>query len=50
LPANFSDGYFTLLPGEKKQILAEWKSSVNNNSEVIGEAYNFKSQAILVIK
>ena len=50
LPANFSDGYFTLLPGEGKQIVAEWKSSEFNNPEVIVDGYNLKSQSLFVIK
>jgi hypothetical protein len=50
LPANFSDGYFTLLPGEKKQIAVEWNSSGQKNPEVIVEGYNLKSQLLFSIK
>jgi hypothetical protein len=50
LPANFSEGYFTLLPGEKKHIVADWNSTFTKNTEVIGEAYNFKSQFLVLIK
>ena len=50
LPAYFSDGYFTLLPGEKRQIMAEFTSSNIKNAEVISEGYNLKSQSLLIIK
>ena len=50
LPANFSDGYFTLLPGEKKQLVAEWNNSEQKNQEVIVEGYNLKSQLLFVNK
>jgi hypothetical protein len=50
LPAGFSDGYFTLLPGEKKQMVAEWNRSEILNPEVIAEGYNLKSLSLLVIK
>ncbi|MEI6141425.1 MAG: sugar-binding domain-containing protein [Mariniphaga sp.] len=50
LPANFSDGYFTLLPGEKKQVEVEWNSSAIVNAEVIAEAYNLKRQGIAFVK
>jgi hypothetical protein len=50
LPANFSDGYFTLLPGEKKQMVAEWNPSGQKNPEVITEGYNLKSQSLFIIK
>jgi hypothetical protein len=49
-PAYFSDGYFTLLPGEKKQIVVEWNNLNIKNMEVISEGYNLKSQALLIIK
>ena len=50
LPANFSEGYFTLLPGEQKQIAADWNSATTKNTEVIGEAYNMKSHSLVMIK
>ena len=50
LPANFSDGYFTLLPGEKKQIVADWNSATAKNTEIICEGYNLKSQSLVMIK
>jgi len=50
LPANFSDGYFTLLPGEKKQMVADWDPLRIKNPEVIAEGYNLKQRSLLVIK
>lgn len=50
LPAGFSDGYFSLLPGEKKQLVADWDPSVTNDPEVIVEGYNLKSQTLFVTK
>ena len=50
LPANFSDGYFNLLPGEKKQMVVEWNPSAQKNPEVIVEGYNLKSQSLFTIK
>ena len=50
LPANFSDGYFSLLPGEKKQVEVEWNSSAIVNPEVIAEAYNLKRHGIAFVK
>jgi hypothetical protein len=50
LPANFSDGYFTMLPGEKKQVEVEWNRSQTGSPEVIVEAYNLKRQGIAFIK
>ena len=50
LPANFSDGYFTLLPGEKKQIQVDWNRSVIGSPEVIVEAYNLKREGIAIVK
>ncbi len=50
LPANFSDGYFTLIPGEKKQILVDWNSAAEKNPEIIAEGYNIKSQTLLELK
>jgi len=50
LPAYFSDGYFTLLPGEKRQIMAEFTNSNIKNLEVISEGYNLKYQSLLIFK
>ena len=50
LPANFSDGYFTLLPNEKKLVEVEWNNSAISNPEVIVEAYNLKRQGIAIVK
>ena len=50
LPANFSDGYFTLLPDEKKQVEVEWNSAKISNPEIIVEAYNLKRQGIAMVK
>ncbi|MDP4238464.1 MAG: glycoside hydrolase family 2 TIM barrel-domain containing protein [Bacteroidota bacterium] len=50
LPVNISDGYFTLIPGEKKQIVAEWNSSLQKNPEVTVEGYNVKLQPLLTIQ
>lgn len=49
LPANFSDGYFTILPGEKRQLTVDWDPSGLNITEIIAEAYNLKSQFLLKI-
>jgi len=46
LPANFSDGYFTLLPGEKKVLVVDWNSSILKDPEIIAEGYNVKSQSL----
>lgn len=43
LPAWFSDGYFNLLPGEKKLLTLEAKAEDFKNAEVITEGYNLKS-------
>jgi hypothetical protein len=47
LPAYFSDGYFTLLPGEKKVIYAEWSNAVAQPREVVVEGYNLNSLSLL---
>lgn len=48
LPANFSDGYFTLLPGEKKRMEVVWNSLTTENAEVIVEGYNLKTLSLLL--
>jgi hypothetical protein len=50
LPANFSDGYFTMFPGEKKLMVADWNPSEQKTLEVIMEGYNLKSQSLFIIK
>jgi hypothetical protein len=50
LPAGFTDGYFTLLPGEKKQLVADWNPSLTVNPEVVAEGYNMGSQSLFMIK
>ena len=47
LPANFSDGYFTLLPGEKRVLVVDWNISNFNDPEIIVEGYNVKSQLLV---
>ncbi len=48
LPAYFSDGYFTLLPGEKKQMEVNWNSPIGKKAEVVVEGYNLKSQQLFI--
>jgi hypothetical protein len=43
LPAHFSDGYFTLLPGEKRLMQVSWKPGTETIS-IATEAYNSKTQ------
>jgi hypothetical protein len=50
LPAGFSDGYFTLLPGEKREMVADWSTEDISKPEVIAEGYNLKSQSLFVIR
>ena len=47
LPANFSDGYFNLLPGEKREVSVTWDPSGVEAPEILAEAYNVKSQKLL---
>jgi hypothetical protein len=47
LPANFSDGYFTLMPGEKKHMEVGWNSNAAENTEVVVEGYNLKTISLL---
>ncbi len=46
LPAYFSDGYFTLLPGEKKQMKVSY-GGVIKNLKIKTAGYNVKSTSIL---
>jgi hypothetical protein len=50
LPAYFSDGYFTLLPGEKRQMEVEWNSLDCNKVKVVVEGYTFKQQVLFETK
>jgi hypothetical protein len=50
LPAYFSDGYFTMFPGEKRQIDVACTSPKLENSEIIVEGYNLKPELLFVIK
>jgi hypothetical protein len=40
LPAYFSDGYFNLLPGEKKEIAVNFDGSLYTNVKLKTEGYN----------
>jgi hypothetical protein len=40
LPAIFSDGYFTLLPGEKKEITVDFPLEKATSSQLIWEGLN----------
>jgi hypothetical protein len=46
LPAYFSDGYFTLLPGEKKQLKVNYNESIKN-IRIKTDGYNVMSTYIL---
>ena len=50
LPAYFSEGYFTMLPGEKRQIDVACDSHNFKNTEVVVEGYNLKPGLLFVIK
>jgi hypothetical protein len=47
LPAYFSDGYFNLLPGEKRIIETEQPYRVNRECYVTAEGYNLGSMKLL---
>ncbi len=47
LPAYFSDGYFTLLPGEKRVVSADWDESNSAAKEIVVEGYNLNSQILI---
>jgi hypothetical protein len=47
LPTYFSDGYFNLLPGEKKFIEMEWPQKTTAKVALIAEGYNLKKQQLL---
>lgn len=40
LPAYFSDGYFNLLPGEKRTVELELPNNISNNIQVVADGYN----------
>lgn len=46
LPAYFSDGYFTLLPFEKKEIGLEFAADGKNNRQITAEGYNVRLQEL----
>jgi len=48
LPAIFSDGYFTLLPDEKRRISVGYKRGGPVNISV--EGYNFNNQNLITLK
>ena len=51
LPAYFSDGYFTLMPGEEKEITLDYpKQETSDNMKVTAEGYNVKKQDLFMIK
>ncbi len=50
LPAYFSDGYFTLLPGEKKQMVVEYDHVKFINPEIFTEGYNQKLKTLIPIR
>lgn len=48
LPAYFSDGYFNLLPGERKQMMVEWAQATQSPVALSAEGYNLvKTQWML---
>jgi len=40
LPALFSDGYFNLLPGERREISVEFLPGMGENAQLVWEGYN----------
>jgi hypothetical protein len=40
LPAYFSDGYFNLLPGEKKEVSVDFPTGITDSAEVVVSGYN----------
>lgn len=49
-PAYFSEGYFTLLPGEKKQLRVEYPKFPGKNVAVAVDGYNIENIKISEIK
>ncbi len=50
LPALFTEGYFTLFPGEKKQIEVDLNNKGQHNVELVAEAYNMNPETILLVE
>jgi hypothetical protein len=50
LPAYFSDGYFTMLPGEKRQIEVDCIGKNTQNIAIVAEGYNLKQQLLFVTR
>ncbi len=47
LPAYFSDGYFTLLPGESRKVVVDYPmKKANTEMKITAEGYNVKLQEI----
>lgn len=47
LPAYFSDGYFTLLPGESRKIAVDYSMKIaSTEMKITAEGYNVKQQEI----
>jgi len=47
LPAYFSDGYFTLMPGESRDIEVDYPDNRKDaEMKITAEAYNVKQQVI----
>lgn len=50
LPAYFSEGYFTLLPGESKLVSFDYhEKTVKKKLKITAEGYNIKSQLIATL-
>ncbi|MDP4188159.1 MAG: hypothetical protein Q8905_08940, partial [Bacteroidota bacterium] len=50
LPAYFSEGYFTLLPGEKKQLRVEYPKFPGKNIVIAVDGYNIENIKVSEIK
>lgn len=50
LPAYFSEGYFTLLPGEKKQLRVEYPKFPRKNVVITVDGYNIENIKVSEIK
>ncbi|MFT3903311.1 MAG: glycoside hydrolase family 2 TIM barrel-domain containing protein [Niabella sp.] len=46
LPAYFSDGYFNLLPGEKRTVTLQLPKVSSNSFSVVAEGYNFETMGL----
>jgi hypothetical protein len=48
LPAYFSDGYFTLLPGESREVSFDYlEGNANEKMKITAEGYNVELQEIV---